>query len=108
MLTNGATITGVGEVVLGPMGVKLLPPEDGKSFFLVDSLKSLIKEQESSRNFHKILVYMFSGLGIFIGGYMAWKYLNIRKREAEVRQDFVLFSSLRSDSISSNLLYTVI
>ena len=40
--------------------------------------------------------------------YMAWKYLNILKREAEVRQDFVLFSSLRSDSISSNLLYTAI
>ena len=108
MLTNGATIAGVGEVVLGPMGVKLLPPEDGKSFFLVDSLKSLIKEETNYRNFVKFFLYMFSGLGLFIGGYMAWKYLNILKREAEVRQDFVLFSSLRSDSISSNLLYTVI
>ena len=108
MLTSGATITGVGEVVLGPMGVKLLPPEDGKSFFLVDSLKSLIKEETNYRNFVKFFLYMFSGLGLFIGGYMAWKYLNILKREAEIRQDFVLFSSLPSDSISSNLLYTVI
>ena len=108
MLTSGATITGVGKVVLGPMGVKLLPPEDGKSFFLVESLKSLIKEQTDNRNFHKILVYTFSGLGLFLGGYMTWKYLNIRKREAEVRQDLVLFSSLRSNSISFNWLYTAI
>ena len=102
MLTNGSTITGVGRLVLGPMGVKLLPPEDGKSFFLVDSLKSLIKEETNSRTFYKILVYTFSGLGVFFSGYIAWKYFNIAKREAEVREDIVHFSSLHSNSILSS------
>ena len=101
MLINGSTITGVGRLVLGPMGVKLLPPEDGKSFFLVDSLKSLINEETNSRTFYKILVYTFGGLGVFFSGYIAWKYLNIAKREAAVREVIVHFSSLRLNSIFS-------
>ena len=90
MLTTGATLTGVGRVVLGPMGFKLLPPEDGKSFFLIDSLKSLIKEETSRCSFYKYLVYTFSSLGLFFTGYIAWKYFKLSQREKEARSD--LFS----------------
>ena len=75
MLTNGTTLTGVGQLVLGPMGVQLMPPSNGKPYLLVkDSISSIIKDYEGSKNGSKIVLDIFVGIGILAASWMAWKY----------------------------------
>jgi len=84
MLTSGTSLTGIGQLESGPMGVKLKPPVNGKPYFLVrSSLSSLIKEYESGRTAIKIFLGIFGGLGVFISGWMAWKYYKKVKSEHE-------------------------
>ena len=86
MLTEGRPLTGVGQLVAGPMGVKLMPPADDKSYFLINnSLTSLIREYESSRTVIKIFLGIFSGVGLFMSGMIAWKYYKRRQQEQEIR-----------------------
>ena len=86
MLTEGRPLTGVGQLVAGPMGVKLMPPADDKSYFLItNSLTSLIREYESSRTVVKIFLGIFSGVGLFMSGMIAWKYYKRRQQEQEIR-----------------------
>ena len=98
MLTQGSSLTGVGELVSGPMGVKLQPPSDGRAFFLVkNSLASLIKEYESSRTVIKVFLGIFGGVGVFITGMMAWKYYNNVKLERETRRNQDTLATVRRE-----------
>jgi len=75
MLTEGTSLTGIGELVSGPYGVKLQPPSDGRPYFLVkNSLSSLIKEFESNRTVFKVMLGIFGGIGFCISGLALWKY----------------------------------
>merc|ERR1712013_857843 len=82
MLVKGSTITGIGEVVSGPMGVRLQPPTDGKPFYLVkNSLSSLIKEVEGSRTVLKVCLGVFGGIGLLVSSLAAWKLYKKRNEE---------------------------
>jgi len=87
MLVKGSTITGIGEVVSGPMGVRLQPPADGRPYYLVkNSLSSLIKEVEGSRSVLKVCLGVFGGIGLLIASMTVWKlYKKRRAEEAEQR-----------------------
>jgi len=87
MLVKGSTITGIGEVVSGPMGVRLQPPADGRPYYLVkNSLSSLIKEVEGSRTVLKVCLGVFGGIGLLIASMTVWKlYKKRREEEAEQR-----------------------
>ena len=90
MLTEGTTLTGIGELVAGPMGIKLQPPSDGRPYYLVkNSLSSLIKEIESNRTVFKVFLGIFGGVGAFISGFALWKYYKKIQveRESRVNQD---------------------
>jgi len=98
MLTNGTTLTGIGQLESGPMGVKLKPPMNGKPYFLVrSSLSSLINEYENSKTATKIFLYIFGGLGVFISGWMAWKYFKKVKREQEQNRLRDTLSNIRTE-----------
>jgi len=90
MLTEGTTLTGIGELVAGPTGIKLQPPRDGRPYYLVkNSLSSLIKEIESNRTVFKVFLGIFGGVGALISGFAIWKYykkIQIEK-EARINQD---------------------
>jgi len=82
MLLKGTTLTAIGEVVSSPMGIKIIPPTDEKPFFLVkNTVSSLIKEYESGRSMLKVFVGVFTGVGLFISVYAAYKYYTRRKQE---------------------------
>ena len=86
MLTEGTTLTGIGELVAGPMGIRLQPPSDGRPYYLVkNSLTSLIKEIESNRTVFKVFLGIFGGVGAFISGAALWKYYKKRQAEKEAR-----------------------
>ena len=98
MLTNGRPLTGVGQLVAGPMGVKLMPPSDDKSYFLINnSLTSLIKEYESSKTALKVFLGIFSGVGLFISGMIAWKYYKKLQQEREARVNLDNIARARSE-----------
>ena len=75
MLTNGTTLTGVGQLVLGPMGVQLMPPDYDKPYLLVkDSISSIIKDYEATKNGSNTVLNVFLSIGILTASWMAWKY----------------------------------
>jgi len=86
MLTKGTTLTGVGELVSGPMGIRLQPPADGRPYYLVkSSLSSLIKETQSSRTVIKVFLGIFGSMGLLVISLAAWKLYKKRVTEAETR-----------------------
>ena len=88
----------IGQLESGPMGVKLKPPMNGKPYFLVrSSLSSLINEYENSKTATKIFLYIFGGLGVFISGWMAWKYFKKVKREQEQNRLRDTLSNIRTE-----------
>ena len=98
MLKSGSPLTGVGQIVSGPMGVKLQPPTDDKAYFLVkNSLSSLVKEYENSRTALKIFVGIFGGIGLFITGMIAWKYYKKTQIERENRVNQDTLSNIRAE-----------
>jgi len=98
MLTKGTTLTGIGELVVGPMGVRLQPPSDGRPFYLVkNSLASLVKEIEGSRTVFKVFLGIFGGVGAFISGVALWKYYKKIQAEKEARVNQDRLNSIRAD-----------
>jgi len=98
MLTKNTTMTGIGELVAGPDGVKLQPPSDGRPFYLVKStLASLVKETETSRTVVKVMLILFGGVGVCIAGAAAWKFYKKLKAEKEVRVNQDRLDSIRAD-----------
>jgi len=86
MLLKGANITAVGEVILSPEGVKIIPPTDNSCYFLTkSSLSSLIKEYESGRLFCKVILGVFAGLGLGLMAFSLYKY-NQKKRIEQANQ----------------------
>jgi len=84
MLTKGTTLTGIGELVVGPNGVTLQPPGDGRPYYLVkNSLSSLIKEMEGSRTTIKLALNIFIGIGVIISGAVLWKHYKKLKAKAD-------------------------
>merc|ERR1719309_1663086 len=67
MLTSGTTLTGVGELVVSADGIKLQPPSDGRSYYLVkSSISSLINEMEGGKQVWKICLWIFGSVGAFM------------------------------------------
>lgn len=101
MLVSGSTLTGVGEVVAGPMGVRLQPPSDGRPYYLVrNSLSSLVKELEGSRTVIKVALCVFGGLGLVVGGVAAWKVYRRRRREEEARGNQRRVEQIREERVN--------
>lgn len=98
MLTKDTTLTGIGELVAGPEGVRLQPPSDGRDFYLVrSSLASLVKEVESKGTFLKVCLYMFVGVGVCISGMAAWKFYKKMKEERFLRGNQESLENIRAD-----------
>jgi len=86
MLTKGTTLTGIGELVSGPKGIFLQPPEDGRPYYLVkNSLSSLIKEVEANRSSFRMFMKIFIGIGMLISGAALWKLF--KKMKIKESQD---------------------
>ena len=82
MLTKGTTLTGIGELIAGPDGIRLQPPSDGRPYYLVkESLPSLIRGLESNRSALNIGLKIFIGIGVIISGAVLWKLY--KKRQAK-------------------------
>jgi len=101
MLVKGSTITGIGEVVSGPMGVRLQPPTDGKPFYLVkNSLSSLIKEVEGSRTVLKVCLGVFGGIGLLVASLAAWKLYKKRNEEEAGQRNQRQVDAIREERVS--------
>jgi len=87
MLTKGTTLTGVGELMVGPEGIRLQPPSDGRPYYLVkESLFSLIRGLESNRSTLRIFQKIFLGIGVIIGGTALWKLYKKRMTKEEAKE----------------------
>jgi len=101
MLTEGTTLTGIGEVVSGPMGVKIQPPSDGRPYYLVkNSLASLIKDFESNRTVLRIFLGIFGGVGACISALALWKYYKKLQAEKDARANQERLNSIRADRVN--------
>jgi len=86
MLTKGTSLTGVGELVSGPDGVRLQPPSDGRQYYLVkNSLSSLVKEVESGKTVLKVFLCLLTGLGVGVASWAAWKLVRKLREEKAAR-----------------------
>ena len=101
MLTEGTTLTGIGEVVSGPLGVKIQPPSDGRPYYLVkNSLASLIKDFESNRTVLRIFLGIFGGVGACISALALWKYYKKLQAEKDARANQERLNSIRADRVN--------
>jgi hypothetical protein len=82
MLLKDTPLTAVGQLVSSPAGVQIKPPSDGKPFFLVrSSISSLIKEYESEKEAFKIVLRVFTGIGVIVSAIGIYRYWRQRKQE---------------------------
>ena len=98
MLIKGTTLTGIGELVSGPDGVTLQPPNDGRPYYLVkNSLSSLIKEVEGSRYTLRICLKIFIGIGVILSGAALWKLYKKMKAKEDAEEQLDTIRAERSN-----------
>jgi len=103
MLTKGTTLTGVGELVSTQYGVKLQPPSDGRSYYLVkDSLKSLIKELEGGRSALKIFLWVFGSVGAFLFAMTSYRYYTRYLLEKTAANNQENLETIRAERLRRN------
>jgi len=103
MLTKGTTLTGVGELAVNQYGVKLQPPSDGRSYYLVkNSVKSLIKELEGGKNALKIFLWVFGSVGTFLFALTAYRYYNKYLLEKVAANNQENLDSIRAERLRRN------
>ena len=96
MLTKGTTLTGIGELTAGPDGIRLRPPSDGRSYYLVrDSMHSLIRGLESNKDFLKFLMKIFLSIGVVISGAALWKLYRKKKAEKDMNEQLDIIRANR-------------
>lgn len=97
MLLEGASVTGIGQLVRGKDGqVNLYPPGQGMNYYLTQlSEASLVKSLETETSFYKILTALCGLLGTyFIYGIISKSYNQYRKKRA-LKQRRQLLQDLR-------------
>ncbi|XP_069474910.1 mitochondrial ubiquitin ligase activator of nfkb 1-A-like [Ambystoma mexicanum] len=93
MLQVGATLTGIGQLVLDSQGVlRLQPPEDGSEYFLrLGDWRTLLKEQQSVAWFWKgtaIFCSMLGAVVVFIVVRRMYRHMREKQALAERRREF--------------------
>lgn len=86
MLRDGATITGIGELVYSKdsKSLKLQPPSNGTPFYLTNMhVTSLIKKLQSSKTNYKLLCVLLGTIGLVISGIILRKYWKQKKKLLE-------------------------
>jgi len=98
MLMKGTTLTGVGELVCTVDGVKIQPPTDGTSYYLVrSSFNSLVKEVEGMKSALRVCLWIFGGVGACILGFAAHKYYKKYLIEKTVRRNQESLEEIRAE-----------
>ncbi|KAJ1087456.1 hypothetical protein NDU88_000627, partial [Pleurodeles waltl] len=100
MLQVGATLTGIGQLVLDSHGVlRLQPPDDGSEYFLgLGDWRTLLKEQQSVAWFWKgatIFCGLLGSIIVFIVVRRMYRHIREKQEQAERRREF---ESMRSSS----------
>lgn len=110
-------ITGIGELSTGSDGsLKLQPPGNGAPFYLTTmQLSSLIKKLDVSKRNYKLLVLLFSTVGLVITGLIVrkyWKWRKLALEEASRKREIEKTRSqrrkkMRDDQVPENQLCIV-